>query len=293
MRSRRSYLGALGALCTLGLSGCQSAEDPTTESSPPTTRRPTARESPTATPAGPPPAFHHYRDSLTISDNEQYHSTHPGVVFETESAELGPSGGRFEIENVETGATLAVVPSESITLGTEAPVRMLLYGADGSPTETPKLIQKVDTRKRYPVRVSGSVSDVFGGMTPQLRIRYLSDGETRYETGTRRVVVGYSGLLQQSGTTGEIRLWVPRQGLPRDLSVDGELVHDDRDPVTFSLSYDQSSDRFATTVDATALRKGSYDWTLDFSVENRRLLYFGSRWGGREFEAIPEIEISN
>ncbi|WP_424016800.1 hypothetical protein ACOZ4N_13035 [Halorientalis pallida] len=293
MRSRRSYLGVLGALGVLGLSGCQSAEDPTTESAPPATARPTATESATASPTGPPPAFHHVGDSLTISDNEQYHSTHPGVVFEEERAELGPSTGRFEVENAETGATLAVVPSDSITLGTQASVRLLLYGADGTPTESPKLIQKVDTRERYPVRVSGSVADVFDGMAPPLRIRYLSDGETRYETGTQRVVVGYSGLLQQSGTSGEIRLWVPRQGLPRDLSVDGELVHEDRDPVTFSLSYAPSSDRFATTVDVADLRNGSYDWTLDFGFENRTLLQFGSRWGGREFEAIPEIEVSN
>ncbi|RXK50136.1 hypothetical protein [Halorientalis pallida] len=292
MRSRRSYLGALGALCTLGLTGCQSAEDPTTEPPPPTTTGPAATASPDGTPTRPPPAFHHSRDSLTISDDERYHSTHPGVVFEDETAELGPSTGRFEIENTETGATLAVVPTASITLGTQAPVRMLLYGADGSPADTPKLIQKVDTRERYPVRVSGSVSAVFGGMVPPLRVRYLSDGETRYETGTRRVVVGYSGLLQQSGTSGEVRLWVPRQGLPRDLSVDGELVHEDRDSVTFSLSHASSSDRFATTVDATALRKGSYDWTVEFSFEDRTLLHFGSRWGGREFEAIPEIEIA-
>ncbi|SDF99679.1 hypothetical protein [Halorientalis regularis] len=292
MRSRRSYLGVLGALSALGLSGCQSTDDPTTDASSPTATRPRGSESPTATPTGPPPAFHHYRDSLTISDNERYHSTHPGVVFEEESAELGPSTGRFEVENAETGATLAVVPSDSITLGKEAPVRMLLYGADGSPADTPKLIQNVDTRERYPVRVSGSVSDVFGQTAPPLRIRYLSDGETRYETGTRRVVVGYSGLLQQSGTSGEVRLWVPRQGLPRDLSVDGELVHEDRDPVTFGLSYDPSPDRFATTVDAADLESGSYDWTVEFGFENRTLLHFGSRWGGREFEAIPEIEIS-
>lgn len=279
----------------MGLSGCQGSEG-TPTNAPPTTspKGPTGEtQSPGGTPTAPPPAFHHYRDSLTISDDEQYHSSHPGVVFEETAAELGPSTGRFEIENVETGATLALVPSDSITLDTESHVRMLLYGADGTPTDSPKLIQKKDDLERYPVRLSGSVSDVFDRTATPIRIRYISDGETTYETGARRVVVGYSGLLQQSGTSGEIELWVPRQGLPRELSVDGELVRDGETPFGVTLTYEPSSDRFATTVDSTDLRAGSYDWRLGYNLENRRLLYFGSRWGGREFEMIPDIDVSN
>ncbi|WP_336001012.1 hypothetical protein [Halorientalis halophila] len=294
MRSRRSYLAVLGALGTLSLSGCLGSEEtaPTT----PTTSTAAGTTGETASPEGSPSGtaaeFRQYRESLTISDREQYHATHPGVVFADET-ELDPAAGDgFEIENVQTDVTLSVVPSASVTLGAQAPVRMLLYGADGSLAESPKLIQKVDDRKRYPVRLSRSVADVFDRTAPSIRIRYLSGGETKHETETRRVVVGYSGLLQQSGTSGEIELWVPRQGLPEGLSIEGRLDRDGREPFTFGLDYAQASDRFTTVADTTALRAGTYDWELECSLENRTLFRFGTYIGDREFEAIPKIEIT-
>ncbi|WP_255196396.1 DUF7282 domain-containing protein [Halorarius litoreus] len=215
-----------------------------------------------------------YADSVATAVSADGESRQPKIVFNQSRTIDAAAGDEFVVENVDTGTSVSVVPSEQLNVSAGDALELEVVEGDGTQSTDPTIqLEHNDTATTYNATVSGDFANTFQAPYSNLTVTFVDDGAAVDSTERAAIhPVDYDAAFQQNSTSGTVLLSFARDGLPTNSQVDYTLFGEN---VDVPLSYNATSDRFEGTLDVSSLNESTYPGGAFFTHPDDGF-YFGA-----------------
>jgi len=189
------------------------------------------------------------------------------------------------VTNEDTEESVTLVVNGSVTALANQRMTLVLYQATGEPKLKPNAVVAGAGVVALDV-VSNPIPTITNGTTnfSVALLNASTEGEIT-RTTTRPSVVGYTGGVRQNSTSGQVRVSIPRDVLPRSATTSLTIwpgyvgkYSGGNQSTEIPMSYDSGTDEFTAVIEASEFESTDYAWRTSVTSNQYKILTFASHF---------------